>query len=143
MVVDGTFKLCKATFTQLLTINAFVWSEEHPKQIPLVFVLMSGKKKKDYRAVVKEILRLLPNQPSEKKITVDLERAMWSTMGYTFHWTQALWRKVTVVIRKCWGFSLLKGCMYKRPGLEEACTEEPPWNSTQVSSNPNNPQKRI
>lgn len=79
MVVDGTFKLCKTPFTQLLTVNAFVRSEEHPKQIPMVFVLMSGKKKKVYRAVVKEILRLLPNQPLEKKITVDFKRAMWST----------------------------------------------------------------
>ena len=104
--VDGTFKLCKAPFTQLLTINAFVRSEEHAKQIPLVFVLMSGKKKKDYRAVMKEILRLLPNQPSVKKVTIDFERAMWSTfrkllpevriMGCAFHWTQALWRKVSI-----------------------------------------------
>ena len=103
--MDGTFKLCKAPFTQLLTINAFVRSEEHAKQIPLVFVLMSGKKKKDYRAVIKEILKLLPNQPSVKKVTIDFERAMWSTfrkllpevriMGCAFHWTQALWRKVS------------------------------------------------
>ena len=104
--VDGTFKLCKAPFTQLLTINAFVRSEEHAKQITLVFVLMSGKKRKDYRAVVKDILRLLPNQPSVKKITIDFERAIWSTfrkllpevriMGCAFHWTQALWRKVSI-----------------------------------------------
>ena len=53
--VDDTFKLCKAPIRQLLTINAFVRNEEHAKQIPLIFVLMSGKKKKDYRVVVKEI----------------------------------------------------------------------------------------
>ena len=105
--VDGTFKLCKAPFTQLLTINAFVRSEEHPKQIPLVFVLMSGKKKKDYRAMVKEILRFLPNQPSEKKITIDFQRGMWLTfrkllpkvhiMGCAFHRTQALWKKASKI----------------------------------------------
>ena len=104
--VDGTFKLCKALFTQLLTVNAFVQSEDHAKQVPLVFTLMSGKKKKDYRAVIREIIKNIPGQPSVKKVTVDFERAIWSAfqtvlpkvciMGCAFHWTQALWRKVSV-----------------------------------------------
>ena len=49
--VDGTFKLCRPPFTQLFTINAFVRKDSCVKQIPLVFVLMSGKEKKDYRKV--------------------------------------------------------------------------------------------
>ncbi|RMX48943.1 hypothetical protein pdam_00008360, partial [Pocillopora damicornis] len=65
--------------------------------------IISKKLKEDYRGVVKEILRVLPNQPSVRKITVDFERAMWSTfhrllpepliIGCAFHCTQALWRK--------------------------------------------------
>lgn len=104
--VDGTFKLCKAPFTQLLTVNAFVQREDHAKQVPLVFALMSGKKKKDYRAVIREIIKNIPGQPSVKKVTVDFERAIWSAfqkvlpevriMGCAFHWSQALWRKVSV-----------------------------------------------
>ena len=49
--IDGTFKLVRHPFTQLLTINAFVRKDDHAKQVPLVFAIESGKKKKDYREV--------------------------------------------------------------------------------------------
>ena len=102
--MDGTFKLCRHPFSQLLTVNAFVRADDHAKQVPLLFVLMSGRKKKDYKAVFLAILDVLPIRPLVKKITLDFEKALWSVLrhlfpsakiiGCAFHWTQALWRKV-------------------------------------------------
>ena len=47
--IDGTFKLIRQPFTQLLTVNAFVRSGDAAKQVPFVYVLMSSCRKKDYK----------------------------------------------------------------------------------------------
>ena len=54
--IDQTFQCCPKKFEQLFTISAFVSSEDKDaKHVPLVFVLMSSIKRKDYRKV-KEII---------------------------------------------------------------------------------------
>ena len=46
--VDGTFKVVKRPFYQLLTIHSFVKSRNNCKMIPLAFCLMSRCQKWDY-----------------------------------------------------------------------------------------------
>ena len=103
--IDGTFKLCRHPFNQLMTVNAFVRTDNYAKQVPLLFVLMSGRKNNDYKKVLKRLLEILPSAPAVQQVTLDFERAVWAALrdvipharlhGCVFHWTQALWRKVS------------------------------------------------
>ena len=54
VVHDGTFKIIRRLFTQLLTNNVFVRSGDCAKQVPLVFSMMSGRTMNDYEQVNKE-----------------------------------------------------------------------------------------
>ena len=46
--IDATFEAVCQPFTQHISIHAFIKSTGSVKQIPPIFVLMSGKHKRDY-----------------------------------------------------------------------------------------------
>lgn len=102
--VDATFKVVRKPFVQLLGIHAFVKGDnKNVKQVPLTFVLMSSRRKKDYKKVFKCVCSLLPQRKVEKFV-MDFEIALWQAVratlpasciqGCAFHWNQAIWRKV-------------------------------------------------
>ena len=102
--MDSTFKVVREPFTQLYSIHLFVKQDGALKQVPLAFVLMSGKRRRDYKKVLEAIRNLLPDEINLQCIFADFEAALWRAVeqvfydaqiqGFVFHWTQAIWRKV-------------------------------------------------
>ena len=78
--IDGSLKLCQHPFNQLVTVNAFVRTDNYAKQVPLLFVLMSGRKKNNYKKVLKRLLEILPSAPAVQQVTLDFERAVWAAL---------------------------------------------------------------
>ena len=77
--IDGTFKVVRKPFVQLLTVNAFVKKGEAIKQLAFLYIIMSRRKKKDYVAVscrVMEVLGYIKTFklfPSTPEIALDRE----------------------------------------------------------------------
>ena len=59
---DGTFQVVRPPFVQLFSLHAFVRSDGIVKQLPLAFVMMSGRHTKDYRQVMTELYSLTVTQ---------------------------------------------------------------------------------
>lgn len=55
--IDATFKVVRDPFHQLMSIHAFVRNGDDVKQVPLVYVFMTRRKKIDYVKVLKVIQR--------------------------------------------------------------------------------------
>ena len=77
--VDGTFKIVRDPFTQLLTIHTTVIYNKKTTSIPIAFILMSRRRKIDYLAVFKKIIEIVEKESNEKpkvkKIMADFEIA--------------------------------------------------------------------
>jgi len=105
--MDGTFRVVKWPFVQLFSIHAFVRTTEVIKQIPLCFVLMSAKRKRDYEAVLNVVRQKMPERPIVEDVVTDFEKSLWKAVenvfprvrhrGCVFHWTQAVWRRMQEV----------------------------------------------
>jgi len=94
----------RSPFVQLASIHAFIRKDGAVKQEPLCFVYMSGRKRRDYVAVLRKVVEVLPSTPAVQQIVSDFERPLWKAVqevivraghrGCAFHWGQAVWRKI-------------------------------------------------
>ena len=101
--MDGTFKVVKPPFTQLYTIYAFIQRGHSLKQVPLVFILMSGRKAKDYKRVFEKVKELIDNMKPEE-VVLDYGKAAWKASreafpgvkikGCAFHANQSVYKKI-------------------------------------------------
>lgn len=97
-IIDGTFKVSPGDFYQLLTIHIFIFS----KSFPAFFVLLKNKKEDTYDNLFKIFKNMLNLSP---KIITDFERSLSNsiqkifinskTFFCYFHYTQAIWRRVS------------------------------------------------
>ena len=58
--IDGTFKVVRQPFYQLLSIHSFVRCGDDMKQLPLLFAVMAGKTSEDYTQVIVLPLQFVP-----------------------------------------------------------------------------------
>ena len=102
---DATFKVVRQPFCQLFSLHSFLADDNgyKVKQVPLAFVMMSRRRKREYKAIFQHIKEIIPSINLFRLIT-DFEAAIWNgarevfpniiISGCNFHWGQALWRKV-------------------------------------------------
>jgi len=97
--VDATFKVIKQPFTQLFSIHAFVKKDGELMQTPLAFIVMSRRRRKDYKRVFRALIAALPSRPRVQAVVSDFEATVWSAArvvlpgvlqrGCAFYFSQA------------------------------------------------------
>eukprot|EP00057_Strongylocentrotus_purpuratus_P029385 XP_011683859.1 PREDICTED: uncharacterized protein LOC100890943 [Strongylocentrotus purpuratus] len=105
--VDGTFKVVRLPFYQLLVVHAYYEVGASIKQVALAYILMSSKRSGAYREAMQELRDALPGPAAVEEIMVDFEAALWKVLprifpqarlvGCNFHWKQAVFRRVQAV----------------------------------------------
>ncbi|KAG0716479.1 hypothetical protein GWK47_009614 [Chionoecetes opilio] len=75
--IDGTFKVVREPFVQLVSIHSYIKSGDMHKASSAIIVVMSQQKTTDYTAILGAIMELLPSNIMVEEIVVDFEQALW------------------------------------------------------------------
>ncbi|XP_033105694.1 uncharacterized protein LOC117107990 [Anneissia japonica] len=100
--IDTTSKLVKPPFYQLLTVQCFTQKDDKIMQVPFAFFLMSGKRKRDYKIILKAFRCLFPHGIHLSELVVDFDSDLWVSLakvfpgvpikGCAYHWKQTIWK---------------------------------------------------
>ncbi|XP_068219805.1 uncharacterized protein [Palaemon carinicauda] len=101
--IDGNPDVQCQPFMKCFSIQTYVSSEDGLTLVPLVHVMMSRSKEKDYKEVFSAILDLLPNSPKVNAISADFDKSLWQALicmfpditpyGCAFKWGKLMWKK--------------------------------------------------
>ena len=83
---DSTFKVVRQPFSQLFSFHSFLCdaNNENVKQVPLAFIMMSRRRKIDYKAIFKHMKEIIFTMNPIRLIT-GFEAAIWYGARNVFH----------------------------------------------------------
>ena len=79
--------MVKVSFVQLFTIHAFIRKDSIVKEETLCFMLMSGRKRRDYVAFLHQVLEIWSSLPCMQQVVPDFELALWKVVKDVLIWT--------------------------------------------------------
>ena len=82
--IDGTFKVVRLPFYQLLVVHAYYEVGASIKQVALAYILMSSKRSGAYREAMQELRDALPGPAAVEEIMIDFEAALWKVLPRIF-----------------------------------------------------------
>ena len=74
-------KNTSAPFAQLFSVHVFIKKDGELKQVPLAFVLMSRRRRKDYVRVLRALMDVMPQRAAVQAVVSDFESDLWSAVS--------------------------------------------------------------
>ncbi|XP_060605414.1 uncharacterized protein LOC132757927 [Ruditapes philippinarum] len=101
--IGGTYKMVSHPFVQLITIHRFVRSGDNSKQVPIVYMLLSRRRRSDYIKVLTCLKEHL-GQPQVEAFMLDFDADIWEAVrqifpgkimkGCNFQWSTQVYRQI-------------------------------------------------
>ena len=78
-------------FYQLVSVHAFAKNGDCMKQVPLGYLLLSGKRTSDYKPALEALRDALPIQANVEDIMMDFEKGLWKAVRQVFPQVIKFW----------------------------------------------------